>query len=209
MATEEELINMIDSQLNVYDYKTIAWKLLMDNVDNTQLQIEFNNEDDGYENNNSCTDHFELLLNIFMEMFVGLILVMEQDESGHKNIKFNNLCFESYFKTIHEKFININILSCIETINVNNDNMDYIDEILNNRYCRIILKKDPKYRKIFKKNHFDNDYHMFLCDNDNNYTKLKSVYGVLYTTNKVYKICFDTINVSNNELQEKRNDMYI
>jgi hypothetical protein len=90
---------------------------------------------------------------------------------------------------IKEKFKKINII-----INVREfDNNEFATEILNGRYCRIILKHDIKTQKFFEINNIDENYHMILNNSFNKKKKLNDIYATIVINNIIYQIIFSKI----------------
>jgi len=197
-TTKEQLEKLIESH-NEYDPKTLAWKLLVDDIGGIDNVIM------GFSPDNNTEDYaegyfFEILIIMFMEMFFGLAVMMHEgeNESQNKNNKFKlkmeDVIFQSYFDTIHEKFKHVKILSKVILHNVNtldNNGKSLLKNIVDDRYCRIILKDCKKDSNYFAKNKINENYHIIFNELHTHKTKLNDINAIIIINNKFYQIYFD------------------
>jgi len=158
------------------DAKDIAWKLLTNDV-GEKLNFDIVPPNSS-ENNILCK--FETLLVIFMEILLNIMLI--NDNAHIKTIPKNNL--NKGIDDICELITKTGYFVCVEKYDLeymreNNMKTDF-DVICENRYCRII---------------FDDTYEIKIngLKNNDNCTKLNSLYAIMTINDTMYEITFDKI----------------
>lgn len=195
MNTQEELEQLIESY-NEYDPKSLAWKLLMDDVkgiDNVIMGFS----PDRIQDPDPSSYLFEIYISIFIEMLIGSALIdHEFDNSNIKNqkeFKFNpkKVNFKPYFELIREKMKHIRILSTVSEYTINSNNSEIINEIAQNRYCRIVFKDDNKFKNFFEQNNIDEKYHIIGNEYYIKKNKLRDIYCIIIVDDILYQVRFD------------------
>ena len=196
------IIDKIIEDNKDYTPESLAWKLLLDDVDTAMAaQLLGINPDDSHDTDN-ITYLFEILITIFMEMIFDIALLgdMAINQTEHKfNPNITEFDLNIYLPTLTTKFKHISILLCTEIYDVDNDNKVYMQEILDNRYCRIILRHNKDDIQYFIKKELSNDlnYHLILntYTSNNYYANLKDIYAIILLNNKLHKISFECLNI--------------
>lgn len=197
-----EIAKQIAEMGNTFTPELFAWKLLLDDTNNNDLlnQLDTNNEDN---EDDKLTLEFEILTTIFMELLYNIIYLEQEQNQGLIN-KYK-LTFDKLTKIIEiiiNKFqkcgINIEV-STIENINANKNN---IIEILNGRYCNVILRNNECDNGLFilYANKIDPNkcYHFVLNKNRPEINDLDDLYMTCQIDNIIYKINFNKITIHNN-----------
>jgi hypothetical protein len=187
----EKLINEIIND-NTYTPKTIAWKLLLDD-DTSILSSELCVFDpDTLTDDDPHSYLFEILITIFMEMIYDSAILMTATEKGDIesfNPDLSKFDINLFLPIIKSKLEKINILIQIHDFSIHDD----IQYILNNRYCRVLLKHDKKSNYFFKNNNIEENYHMVLNYDFIKTNSLKSIYAIININDIIYQIYFDKI----------------
>lgn len=178
--------NLIDG--GVYSYQSLAWKIIMDELNDEQM-IELLNPNENDDDPMSYT--FEFMLNIFLEMIIDCAIIShlsENNESDKINPNLNNL--NSYLPTIETKLKNVNIGLYISEYDQNPDNM--IDIVYLNRYCRIILRNNKNDIHLFEKYNVPEDQHYYMLLNKEyvKKSKLSDIYAITTISDISYRISF-------------------
>jgi hypothetical protein len=188
----------------IYTPESIAWELLFGNIDeekkgnllNYTNDINYNNIDD------PVTFTYEILITIFMELLFNIAKMDYWSESDN-NIQnhfipdYKKFNMSSYISIINDKLKIIGYCMFIKE----DDMSDFIYDkeslktIIDNRYCRIVLRYHDN-DDHFESNNISDDiyYHMKLNGlNENKYLKLNDVYSVIFLNEKIYRLSFEKI----------------
>jgi hypothetical protein len=198
------IIDKIIEDKNDYTPESLAWKLLLDDVDTALATQLLGINPDDIHDTDQTTYLFEILITIFMEMIFDIALLgdmTEYENNNNTDYKFNpdltKVDLNVFLPTLIKKFEHISILLSTEINDIDTDDKVYMQEILDNRYCRVILRHNKDDTDYFIKNGLPNDlnYHMILNSNtsNNQFKKIKDVYAVILLNNKLHKIAFDNI----------------
>lgn len=194
----EKLVDEIDENDEYMSPKSIAIKLLMENVDDDLSGVIMGFNQDNEDDNDPDTFLFEILLTIFMEMIFAIgILMNGTDKEFVPDLKTFDL--NNFLPILKKKFARVSILLKIQTYNKKSDESNVINKIYNGRYCRIILKHNPSEAHLFRLYMVPEDmnYH-FLGNKDYvKQTNLKNIYAIITIYDKIYQISFDTIEKIN------------
>jgi len=180
-----------------YTPENLAWKLLLDDVDDDLTGILAGLTPDFQKDDDSASYFFEIFITIFMEMIFDIAIVMnaseneinETDDEFNPNMKTFNI--DDFLPKLTEKFervsINLNI-SKYERSNAD----EYVKSIVDDRYCRVILKHYHEDKKLFKHYKVPSHlhYHMILNSNYKKKDKLDDIYAIILLNDFVYKITF-------------------
>lgn len=188
---------------NWYSPQTLAWKLIMDDFtedDNLANMIMSYNPDHTSEND-PASFLFEILLTIFMEMLFDFAIIMSAKEcetNGREfefkpNMKKFNI--DDYTELIQNKFLKVSILLTIEKHDIESFEKDYLEKIINKRYCKVIVKPNRTESHLFKLYKVDSDanYHMILNSSYEKTDVLKDIYAICKINNTLYQISFNII----------------
>jgi hypothetical protein len=208
----ENLINEIENCIENFEDSTectpesIAWDLLVGDIDSEKKGklIGFCDRDKANNNSDLLTYRYEMLITIFMEMIFNIAKLNFYSENitSSENIKFlpdyEKINPEVIFPLIQEKFkiLGISVFIDSENMEVENDeDKENIIKLVNDRYCRVILRYYDN-DEYFNNNNIEDDiyYHMKLNGlNKSEYKKIREIYSVIFLNSKIYKIYFDEI----------------
>ena len=168
------------------DPQKFAWKLLLDeDIKKPYIDfIDINNDSNNYYD--KITFEFEILLTVLLEMLYNCLIICNMTSITHDFIEEN-------INTIIEKFHSINIIPNFHTYERKED--EYLREIINERYCRVVLRQDKENEYIFYKNNVPHDvnYHMIGNEKFVNKEHMNDIYAIIMIDDKVYKISFDKL----------------
>jgi hypothetical protein len=211
----ENFLNEIEIQKEskVYTPESLAWDLLVGDVDPEKRgldeTIEFfsqNNNDDKISKSDSMVDKYQILITIFMELLFGLAKLnfyAELEKSGgdvNKKFipKYKKFNFETYFSLIEDKMSVLGFICNLDIENPENlteESKEDLIKMINDRYCRIILRYNDN-DDYFKENDVPEDvyYHMIINGlNKKQFKKLNEIYSIINLNGKVYKISFNKL----------------
>jgi len=180
-----------------YTPENLAWKLLLDDVDDDLAGVLVGLNPDFQKEDDSASYLFEIFITIFMEMIFDIAIVMnaseneinETDDEFNPNMKTFNL--DDFLPKLTEKFERVSI-----NLNINkyerSDADEYVKSIVDDRYCRVILKHYHEDKKLFKHYKVPSHlhYHMILNSNYKKKDKLDDIYAIILLNDFVYKITF-------------------
>lgn len=180
---------------NFHTPQTLAWKLLMeDNISDLSSTILSFNMDGYDEENDPISFTFEILLTIFVEMISSLLTLMSED---NENVR-KQLVISDFFDTIKSKFTKASISIFIHEIEKEWLETDdgYFKNILDKRYCKVIMRDNPEESQLFNAYNVDNDmlYHMLLNAKYKQQSNLKDVCANISSGKNIYQISFDFFN---------------
>lgn len=202
-----------------YDASTIAWKLFQDET-NTPLSaciLPFGPDGE----TDLVTYNFEVLLSIFMELLMHIMMIEiakdveneieEEIKTNEYNIDPDNIDLEPYYddfnmknylETIIIKFKRIGHIVNVQSFDIIDDEYEkqFLELIIKDRYCRIILKNNPTDMHYFKSIGSNEQFDFIPSSNYKKNNKLRDVYAILMLNDKLYKIYFDKICVSNSNI---------
>jgi len=197
----ERIIEENDMLANeYYTPQTIAWKLIMDDNDEALSGALLGYADGG--DDDPASFMFEILVTIFIEMIFDIAVIAQatDDESKLQDFEFNpdmgKFDLDLFINTIKKKFNKISYICSVETYNkkeMSKHELAELQETVNNRYCRIILKHNPDDRKIFKTKNIAENYHMILNETYIRKKHLRDIYAIVMLYDKVYEIHFDNV----------------
>lgn len=220
MSISDEFTDKLENLENttLYDPEMLAWKLLFSDEENrkslSSVLETFTDTCD--EEEDPITFSFEVMITIFMELVYGILKINHFADKGPDAEFEPNLAkedVESIIPTLKQKFSILNIFLSVNVYVENQDNVEYIRNTINNeRYCRIIMRHNPKDSTDFlvHSNSIDDDkdYHFignknydrlkYIKDGNKNYGKtkeLKDVFATCSISGKTYKISFDRIKI--------------
>lgn len=186
---------------NMDDPTGLAWKLLTDDTfySDYGCRIQTFNADGYDEENDPNTFFFEILLHIFLSLIQNISLIMDsgnESKISHRNLfhsdpeKFD---LNLYLPTIEAKFRQLAITIVVSEYKIDDYNEDDINNIVRNRYCRIVTRNQKKNEHYFYENNVpDNEmFHMILSETYKKKINLKDTYAILMNNTKLYKIHFD------------------
>jgi predicted DNA binding CopG/RHH family protein len=187
-----------------YTPESLAWKLLMDDVDTSLASNLLAYDPDDTVGDNSNSYIFELLLTIFMEMIFDMALIADAEEQEQQNVsdyKFNpnlkKFDLNLFLPTLTQKFNYLSILLKTECYNKTTYDESELQQILNNRYCRVILRHDTNNKNYFKQHNIPEELNYHIIGNSFNekkkYKHLTDVYAVIMINDYLYVISFDKI----------------
>lgn len=188
---------------NWYSPQTLAWKLITDDFgenDNLSNMIMSYNADSTIEHD-PCSFLFEILLTIFMEMIFDFAMIMsakECDNNGEEfnfkpDMKFFNM--DDYIELIQDKFFKVSIMLTVNKYDtLSNDQLeqDYMQHLIDKRYCKIILKQNEIESHLFDLYRVSPDvnYHMILNSKTTKTNILNNIYAICKINNILYQISF-------------------
>ena len=180
-----------------YTPENLAWKLLMDNIDEELTGVLQANSQDFQKEDDPSSFLFEILITIFMEMIFDIAIIMNasENESNNSDEEFNpdmkNFDIDDFLPKLKEKFERVSILLNIEKHKrINTD--ENLRDIIDNRYCRVILRYYHEDKKLFRKYQVPSElhYHMILNGNYIKKPKLENIYAIIMLNDYVYQISF-------------------
>jgi len=179
----------LDNDNEFYTPEQLAWKLLMDDIDTSKVAQLLTFREGFGTDDNPITFTYEILITIFMEMIFDLVLINHHANSDNIFVPdFDKFDINLFLPLLEENFKKINIILNISTYDVQDD-MQYI---LDNRYCRVILRHIDKQYFIEHEIEEELNYHMILNGlNKIHYNKLTDVYAIIIIKNNLFKIQFD------------------
>jgi hypothetical protein len=180
-----------------YTPQNLAWKLLMDDLDEELTGVLQANSPDFQWEEDPSSFLFEILITIFMEMIFDMAIIMNSSENEFNNCdkefkpdmkKFN---IDDFLPKLKEKFERVSILINIEKHKRTNSD-EFLKEIIDDRYCRVILRYYHEDKKLFRKYNVPDDlhYHMILNGNYKKKNKLDDIYAIIILNDFVYQISF-------------------
>lgn len=204
MGIIDDLLNNTDlMDSNNFTPQSIAWKLIMDDIDTSMVSTMLVYDPENMRDEDPVTYIFELLITIFMELIFNIALISEADaiekNENDKEFKFNpdlkKFDMESCMHVLEEKFKMLGIFVHVDTYEKNEYNKDMLKEIVDGRYCRVVLRHQKDDLVHFIKNNVPDDvnYHMILNAffTSKRSNKLRDVYAIILLNDKVYQIYFN------------------
>ncbi len=196
MSKNEQIVDYINQhdllRDDFYTEKTIAWKLLIDDENLEQLKgqlLLFEDKEQGQDSDDDPKSLFhELLLNIFMEMILGLSMIMQSTSDIEPDMtKFN---INDFYPIIKDKMTKI----CIYPSVYESDQDLSGSEC---RYCKVILRYNSSDKQFFDMNNISEETkHYFIGNRRFKKTdKLEDIFSTCSINGITYKISFSTINV--------------
>jgi hypothetical protein len=200
MSLPEE-INELDFNDDIFTPEMFAWKLLLDDCNRDALSSQLQTFTDTYDTEDDpITFFFEIALTICMELIYGVLKLnfyAEHDDGKEFKHKLVNADIDNVLPMINNKFAELHLQCSIYGYDNDDYFKEYCKDILNHRYCRIILRHNKNDKKEFKlyADNIDDDkpYHMILNGKYDTQSKLKEVYATFSIENKIYKVSFDKI----------------
>jgi len=190
---------------DVYTPELFAWKLLLDDTKTDILSANlqtFTDTDD--EADDPITFSFEVMITIFMELVFGILKLNHYAENADQEFEpdFTKHNLEDILPLLKHKFNELCYILSVEVIDDTADNKSYIDSIVGERYCKIILRHNESDKGYFIINNDglidpEKDYHMILNGRFKPTKNLNEVYAICVVNNKVHKISFDVVPTIN------------
>lgn len=154
--------------------------------------------------NDELFHRFELLLSIFLEMMIHMMVYDPDDPKKEIDLydmsnqpNFADFDMELYYPIIRNKFKKISHLLSIETYE-RNDDIDYLLEVVKDRYNRVILLNNPEDTHYFLSINSCEQYDFIPSQGSEPCKKLKNIYSIMNIGPKLYKISFDTLQIYTN-----------
>jgi hypothetical protein len=211
----EEFLNEIEThkESKIYTPEGLAWDLLIGDVDPEKRgldeTIEFfshNNNDENVSKSDTLADKYQILITIFMELLFGMAKLnfyAELEKNGgdieKKFIpKYKNFNFETYVSLIEDKISLLGFMCNVDIEdpeNLTEESKKEIVKMINDRYCRIVLRYNDK-DDYFEENDVPEDvyYHMIINGlNKKQFKNLNEIYSIINLNGKVYKISFSKL----------------
>ncbi len=203
----ENLFNEIEIQkeLKCYTPESLAWDLLVGEIDKEKQGklLEFSDDDNKNPSvNDVLTFRYEILITIFMELLFDMAKLnfYADEKNENKNFipKYKNFNIDAYVSVIQEKFEILGFLLHVDVenqIGLTDFEKEDLVKIINDRYCRVILRYNDK-DEYFENNDVSENlyYHMKLNGlNNKKYKKMSDIYSVIILNEKIYKIYFDKL----------------
>jgi len=185
---------------DVYTPASIAWKLLMDDIDDSLSANLMAMTPDNDEDSDPVSFLFEILITIFMEMIFDLAIINNEiDNDNGFNPDISKFNINDFLPILEKKFNRVSILLNINTYDKKSDDHENLRNILDNRYCRVILRHCPEDSHIFKKNNIPSElnYHIILNQMYKQKSDLKNIYAIIIIENIIYKISFNLVKKIN------------
>lgn len=188
----EEFVKQICDS-TVFTPELLSWKLLLDSKINF-LEHDIMSIDPDANEYDQTELTFEVLITLYFELLFNSILLSElKDLNNIDNFletykpNFTLEKFENLIEVLKNNFKKINIMISI----IQYDATDYLDDLIAERYCYVILKEFLP--DFFTKNEINKHYHMILNGKYKKTTELKNVYATLRFNSKIYQISFSKI----------------
>jgi len=179
--------------------QSIAWKLLTDDYHEDLSGALLAFSPDYTQEEDPASFLFEMLLTICLELVSQMALIMhttEELDNSDSNVVLTkkDFQFEVFFARIKKIFSGVSILFSVGTYD-SNSNYTMVEQILKNRYCRVIFRYNHENAIHFDKNDVPDDvnYHFILNENYKNTNDLRNIYAVIVNKNIIYKLSFDKI----------------
>lgn len=198
---EEVKMQRID---DFYTPESLAWDLLVGDIDNTKvgklLDYSYENINNNISSHEKITFRFEILLTIFMEILFDLAKLeyySQNDGNDGNNNKFipeyEKFNIDAYINLIEDKFKIFGFCVFInkEKMEKFSSDKDGFKFLMENRYCRVLLKNYNEDNSEFENLPDDTYYHMKINGlNKNNYDNLKQIYSVFFLNEYVFCVNF-------------------
>jgi hypothetical protein len=202
MSIPQDLVTELNEYQNddVYTPEIFAWKLLLDNTKSDVLSANLQTFTDTYdEADDPITFSFEVMITIFMELVFGILKLNHYAEGNDEEFEpdFSKHNIDDILPLLKHKFNELCYILSVEVIDDTVDNKSYIDSIMGERYCKIILRHNESDQAYFAIHDddidSDKDYHMILNGRFKQTKNLNEVHATCALNNKVYKISFDVV----------------
>lgn len=133
---------------------------------------------------------FELLITIFAMMVSEITVIMNK---MNKVEIINEYDFDKYINYIKQKFNLLNIILTCSSY----DNSHEVFDLLNSKYCKILLRFNKLDANEFIKYDIPekNIYYFILNKNFTQKSTLSDIYAIIVLENKIYKISFKLIDI--------------
>jgi hypothetical protein len=182
-----------------YTPESLAWDLLVGNIDNEKVGKMLSYSTDKNEKNdenNKLTFQFEILITIFMELLFNIAKLDYYGEDNEDSKKFipqyDKFDINLYKNVIEEKFKIFGYC-----VNINSEKLEKFSQdkegfkfLIDNRYCRILLRGN-EVNDDFKNFSDETYYHMVINGlNKNKYKKMEQIYSVFFMNDSVFSVNF-------------------
>lgn len=197
----EKLVDQMEEchDSKVYTPESIAWELLVGEVDEEKKGSLLNySMDDGIED--PITFTYEILITVFMELLFNIAKLNSynnNDDDTEFIPDYDKFDMNSFCAVIGDKLnlLGYSLLVQDDEIADFADDKEHLKEIIDGRYCRVVLRYHDN-DTHFEDNNVSDDifYHMKLNGlSDVKYEKLKDVYSVVFLNGKIYRISFEKL----------------
>lgn len=186
-----------------YTPESLAWDLLVGNTDNTKVEKLLDYSYERVDNKKKIasqeklTFRFEILLTIFMEILFDLAKLNCYGENNEGSLKFEpkyeKFNINAYIDLIEDKFKILGFCVFINKEKMENfsGDKDGFKFLMENRYCRVLLKNYSEDNSDFENLPGDTYYHMKINGlNKNKYDDLKQIYSIFFWGEYVYCVNF-------------------
>ena len=184
-----------------YIPEKLALKLLMDDLGDNFIGNLYNIMDTGddalYWQNNKISFLFETLLIICMEMVFYMAMLMNDidivnDNSGQFIPNMKQFNIDDFYTTLKSKFDKINVDLHIDKFSLDETDEYILQYIVDNRYCRTILKYSEEDVLLFYNLNIQHNvyYHNILNKNYDIKNKLDDFYTIINLNVQIWKISF-------------------
>lgn len=190
---------MNNTELNIVseEFDTIngiAMRLLMDDINANFIgSLILTNSKNNNDNKNAFL--FETLLLICMEMiFILGKMVHGSDPNDDFEPDMENFNINDFYTILKNKFEKINIFLNIEKYEFDVVDQEILQNIVDNRYCRILLKHSDEDKNLFRMCNVENNAY-YHCVLNGKYTiaspKLYEMYSIINLNGAIWQITFN------------------
>jgi hypothetical protein len=120
----------------------------------------------------------------------------EEVDNSYLEPDFEDFDFELFMPTIETKFKRISYLVNVVCYERNGDefDMEYVNNMMKERFCRVILRHNYEDTYYFDEIGSDANYDFIPNEGFEKKNNLRDVFAVLKLNNKIYKIYFSRID---------------
>lgn len=184
-----------------YTPESLAWDLLVGDIDDVKvgklMGFSPSNKNENENKHEMLTFQFEILITIFMEILFNIAKLDFHDgeSTGETFIpQYDKFNINAYSEMIKDKFKLLGY--CVIIISEKIDNFSNEQEdfkyLINNRYCRVLLKHNSEeIDEQFDNFPEDTYYHMKINGlNKNIYNNLWEIYCVFFMNDIIFTVSF-------------------
>lgn len=189
-----------------YTPESIAWKLYNETFSEAMSASVLGFGPVG--DNDHVSYIFEMLLSVFFEMLFQMMVIdnakfMEEKAERGEDVDdsdlepdFEDFNFGLFMPIIETKFKRISYLVNVVDYERNGDefDMEYVNNMMKERFCRVILRHNYEDTHYFDEIGSDSNYDFIPSEGFEKKNNLRDVFAVLKLNNKIYKIYFSRID---------------
>lgn len=198
---QEKLDELDNCSESAYTPELFALKMLVNDDKRDVLSAQLQTFTDTYDTEEDPSSFFfEIILTIFMELIFDTMMLNHYATSQDDFVPdFKKNKISDVLKILKHKFNELYLMLFVEMIDDVPDNKDYIEKIEADRYCKVLLRHNPKDHSYFMLYNDtideDKDYHMSINKKFKKTDKLNKIHATCFLHGIIYKIYFDKANL--------------